>query len=217
MHLGESRNRSVQIDAPVTQSWGEEGSRRLVQQMGSLLRRHLSAAVLEARPSGFQRMSPAFPTPPRREARTQSSERFAPASGNHVTKKGPLHSLAPRGAGLVLLQRFCAVLGFPPGGSLPPGSHGQLHVGTRCAGVGGGGGFGGGSVLWMSQGLAGVGVGVSCSTEPGRSATPPQHAQGPACGSAGDLGKRCPASVQELWDWAGPQLSIINSPLDNES
>ena len=154
MHLGESRNRSVQIDAPVTQSWGEEGSRRLVQQMGSLLRRHLSAAVLEARPSGFQRMSPAFPTPPRREARTQSSERFAPASGNHVTKKGPLHSLAPRGAGLVLLQRFCAVLGFPPGGSLPPGSHGQLHVGTRCAGVGGGGRDGGGSVLWMSQGLA---------------------------------------------------------------
>lgn len=74
--------------------------------------------------------------PPRREAPTQSKERFVPASANHVTKKGPLHSLAPRDAGLVPLQRSPTVLGFPSGDSLPSGSHGHLHVRTRCAGVG---------------------------------------------------------------------------------
>lgn len=93
----------------------------------------LSAAVLESRPSGFQRMSPALP---HAEKHLLSPRRFVPASTNHMTKKGPLYCLAPRDAGLVPLQRSPTVLGFPPGDSLPSGSHGHLHVRTRCAGVG---------------------------------------------------------------------------------
>lgn len=131
--------------------------------MGSLLRRHLSAAVLEARPSGFQRMSPTSPT----QRGTYSVHREICTRVWESRDKE--RSSAQSGTGGCLAP--AKVLPLSSGSHLvthyPPGSHGQLHMRTRCAGVGGGGG--GGSLLWMSQG---IGWGFY-STEPGMSTSVP--------------------------------------------
>lgn len=153
--------------------------------------------------------------PPRREASALSIERCAPASGNRVTKeKGP-----PRGQAWRNAEPSCAQLlqesphcpwfptAAPRGRTAAPGSHGQLQAGTSCV------------PAEQPFYVAGAGGG-SFSTESGMSTSVPHLPNapgGPACGSAGEPREAAPDAQQEIWDWAGQQLSILNTALCHQS
>lgn len=170
-------------DALMTQPRREEGSWRLVQQVGSLLRRHLSTVL---GPSGFQRMSPA--SPDAGEASVLCTERSASASGHRVTKERcPLNERAPRDAGPCCAQLLQGTrLGSHGGATRDPlslDSYSQLLAGTSCAP---------GLQPFYVTGAGGI----PCPPEPSQSVsirtTPPGAPGGPACGPAGALGKQLP-------------------------